>query len=337
MIRIFENIDLSSRNSFKVHQQAAKLIEFDSNSDLQQIFAEHISDRWMVMGGANNILFTQDVEFPIIVPRNEQIELLSEGEEGVYIRVGAGLEWDELVEWSVERGLWGLENLSLIPGKVGAAPVQNIGAYGAEAKDTIASVEMFFPEQGAFVTLAAEHCGFGYRQSVFKSTLKGRVIITAVIFRLSKIANPKLGYGDVEREVEARGGVSLQNIREAICAIRRAKLPDTAVTGNAGSFFKNPIVEASVAQNLLELYPDMPHYPTTDSAKVKLAAGWLIDQCGLKGYIQGNVGVHSRQALVLINATGNATGSEVIAFAGKVCQAVADKFGIKIEPEVNVL
>lgn len=337
MIRIFENIDLSSRNSFKVHQQAAKLIEFDSNSDLQQIFAEHISDRWMVMGGANNILFTQDVEFPIIVPRNEQIELLSEGEEGVYIRVGAGLEWDELVEWSVERGLWGLENLSLIPGKVGAAPVQNIGAYGAEAKDTIASVEMFFPEQGSFVTLAAEHCGFGYRQSVFKSTLKGRVIITAVIFRLSKIANPKLGYGDVEREVEARGGVSLQNIREAICAIRRAKLPDTAVTGNAGSFFKNPIVEASVAQKLLELYPDMPHYPTTDSAKVKLAAGWLIDQCGLKGYIQGNVGVHGRQALVLINATGNATGSEVIDFAGKVCQAVADKFGIKIEPEVNVL
>ena len=337
MIRIFENIDLSSRNSFKVHQQAAKLIEFNSNSDLQQIFAEHISDRWMVMGGANNILFTRDIDFPIIIPRNEQIEILSEGNEGVYVRVGAGLEWDELVAWSVERGLWGLENLSLIPGKVGAAPVQNIGAYGAEAKDTIASVEMFFPEQGAFVTLAAEHCGFGYRESVFKHTLKGRVIITSVTFCLSKVAAPKLGYGDVEREVEARGGVSLTNIREAICAIRRAKLPDTAVTGNAGSFFKNPIVEASVAQNLLEQYPDMPHYPTTDTTKVKLAAGWLIDQCGLKGYSEGNVGVHSRQALVLINTTGNATGSEVIAFAGKVCQTVAQKFGITIEPEVNIL
>lgn len=337
MIRVFENSDLSARNSFKVHQQAAKIVEFDSNSDLQQIFAEHITDRWMVMGGANNILFTRDIDFPIIIPRNEQIEILSEGNEGVYVRVGAGLEWDELVAWSVERGLWGLENLSLIPGKVGAAPVQNIGAYGAEAKDTIASVEMFFPEQGAFVTLAAEHCGFGYRESVFKHTLKGRVIITSVTFCLSKVAAPKLGYGDVEREVEARGGVSLTNIREAICAIRRAKLPDTAVTGNAGSFFKNPIVEASVAQNLLEQYPDMPHYPTTDTTKVKLAAGWLIDQCGLKGYSEGNVGVHSRQALVLINTTGNATGSEVIAFAGKVCQTVAQKFGITIEPEVNIL
>lgn len=337
MIRVFENSDLSARNSFKVHQQAAKIVEFDSNSDLQQIFAEHVTDRWMVMGGANNILFTRDIDFPIIIPRNEQIEILSEGNEGVYVRVGAGLEWDELVAWSVERGLWGLENLSLIPGKVGAAPVQNIGAYGAEAKDTITSVEMFFPEQGAFVTLAAEHCGFGYRESVFKQTLKGRVIITSVTFCLSKVAAPKLGYGDVEREVEARGGVSLTNIREAICAIRRAKLPDTAVTGNAGSFFKNPIVEASVAQNLLEQYPDMPHYPTTDTTKVKLAAGWLIDQCGLKGYSEGNVGVHSRQALVLINTTGNATGSEVIAFAGKVCQTVAQKFGITIEPEVNIL
>lgn len=337
MIRVFENSDLSARNSFKVHQQAAKIVEFDSNSDLQQVFAEHVTDRWMVMGGANNILFTRDIDFPIIIPRNEQIEILSEGNEGVYVRVGAGLEWDELVAWSVERGLWGLENLSLIPGKVGAAPVQNIGAYGAEAKDTIASVEMFFPEQGAFVTLAAEHCGFGYRESVFKHTLKGRVIITSVTFCLSKVATPKLGYGDVEREVEARGGVSLTNIREAICAIRRAKLPDTAVTGNAGSFFKNPIVEASVAQNLLEQYPDMPHYPTTDTTKVKLAAGWLIDQCGLKGYSEGNVGVHSRQALVLINTTGNATGSEVIAFAGKVCQTVAQKFGITIEPEVNIL
>lgn len=337
MIQVFENSDLSARNSFKVHQQAAKIVEFDSNSDLQQIFAEHVTDRWMVMGGANNILFTRDIDFPIIIPRNEQIEILSEGNEGVYVRVGAGLEWDELVAWSVERGLWGLENLSLIPGKVGAAPVQNIGAYGAEAKDTIASVEMFFPEQGAFVTLAAEHCGFGYRESVFKQTLKGRVIITSVTFCLSKVAAPKLGYGDVEREVEARGGVSLTNIREAICAIRRAKLPDTAVTGNAGSFFKNPIVEASVAQNLLEQYPDMPHYPTTDTTKVKLAAGWLIDRCGLKGYSEGNVGVHSRQALVLINTTGNATGSEVIAFAGKVCQTVAQKFGITIEPEVNIL
>ena len=337
MIRIFENSDLATRNSFKVHQQAAKIIEFETNDDLVEIFAQIAKNKWMVMGGANNILFTKDVDFPIIVPKNEQIEILSEDQESVHIRVGAGLEWDDLVAWSVERGLWGLENLSLIPGKVGAAPVQNIGAYGAEAKDAIESVEMFFPEQSAFVTLAAEHCGFGYRESVFKQTLKGRVIITAVQFRLSKVGTPRLGYGDVEREVESRGGATLRNIREAICAIRRAKLPDTAVTGNAGSFFKNPIVDISVAQSMLESYPQMPHYPTADSTKVKLAAGWLIDQCGLKGYCEGNVGVHSRQALVLINTTGEATGSEVIAFAGKVSQCVAQKFGITIEPEVNIL
>ena len=337
MIRVFENIDICSRNSFKVHQQAAKIIEFDCNSDLTEIFAQHITDKWMVMGGANNILFTCDVEYPIIVPRNEKIEILCENELGVDIRVGAGLEWDELVAWSVERGLWGLENLSLIPGKVGAAPVQNIGAYGAEAKDCITSVEMFFPEQGGFVTLAAEHCDFGYRESVFKHTLKGRVIITAVTFHLSKIAKPKLGYGDVEREVESRGGVSLTNIREAICAIRRTKLPDTAITGNAGSFFKNPIVERNLAEQLIAIYPQMPHYPTADPEKIKLAAGWLIDQCGLKGYSEGNVGVHNRQALVLINTTGNATGNEVITFAKKVQKIVADKFGIAIEAEVNIL
>ena len=337
MIRIFENIDIASRNSFKVHQRAAKIIEFDSNAELPQIFAEHISGNWLAIGGANNILFTQDIDTPIIVPCDTTIEILRELEDSVEIRVGAGLEWDELVAWAVEHNLWGLENLSLIPGKVGASPVQNIGAYGAEAQDTISAVEMFFPEQGNFITLAAEHCGFGYRESVFKHSLKGRVIITAVMFRLSKVAAPRLGYGDVEREVESRGGASLVNIREAVCAIRRAKLPDTAVTGNAGSFFKNPIVERSVAESLLLQYPQMPHYPTADPEQVKLAAGWLIDQSGLKGYSEGNVGVHDRQALVLINTTGQATGSEVIAFAQTVQQRVREKFGITIEMEVNVI
>ena len=335
MIRVFENSDLSARNSFKVHQQAAKIVEFDSNSDLQQIFAEHITDRWMVMGGANNILFTRDIDFPIIIPRNEQIEILSEGNEGVYVRVGAGLEWDELVAWSVERGLWGLENLSLIPGKVGAAPVQNIGAYGAEAKDTIASVEMFFPEQGAFVTLAAEHCGFGYRESVFKHTLKGRVIITSVTFCLSKVAAPKLGYGDVEREAEARGGVSLTNIREAICAIRRTKLPDTAITGNAGSFFTNPVIPRTQYDALKAQYPTMPSYPI-DEEHVKVPAGWLIDSAGWKGRALGRAAVHDRQALVLVNL-GGATGKEVMTLAERVCQEVMEKYGIRITPEVNYI
>ena len=291
----------------------------------------------MVMGGGNNIVFTKDIEQTIIHPRNCNIEVIAENSESVTIRVGAGLEWDELVEWAVERNLWGLENLSLIPGKVGAAPVQNIGAYGAEAKDCITNVEMYSPQTDNFITLAAEHCGFGYRESVFKHSLKGRVIITAVEFKLSKVENPKLNYGDICQEVEKRGGATLRNIREAICAIRRSKLPDPAQTGNAGSFFKNPIVERATAEALLAEYPNMPHYPAADPEKVKLAAGWLIDQCGLKGYSEGNVGVHSRQALVLINTTGDATGAEVMAFARKVQNTVLEKFGIEIDTEVNIL
>ena len=337
MARIFENIDIAPRNSFGVHQVAAKIIEFDKSDELPAIFKQHITGEWMVMGGGNNILFTRDIERTIIIPCDTTIEVIAEGSQSVDIRVGAGLEWDELVEWCVERELWGIENLSLIPGKVGAAPVQNIGAYGTEAKEAITSVEMYCPESDNFITLAAEHCAFGYRESVFKQTLKGRVIITAVTFRLSKSAKPKLDYGDVCREVESRGGATLRNIREAICSIRRTKLPDPAVTGNAGSFFKNPIVERATAEALLAEYPDMPHYPAADPEKVKLAAGWLIDKCGLKGYTEGNVGVHARQALVLINTTGEATGSEVIAFAQMVQQRVAEKFGIAIDTEVNIL
>ena len=337
MARIFENSDIAPRNSFGVHQVAAKIIEFDKSDELPAIFKQHITGEWMVMGGGNNILFTRDIERTIIIPCDTTIEVIAEGNQSVDIRVGAGLEWDELVEWCVERELWGIENLSLIPGKVGAAPVQNIGAYGTEAKEAITSVEMYCPESDNFITLAAEHCAFGYRESVFKQTLKGRVIITAVTFRLSKSAKPKLDYGDVCREVESRGGATLRNIREAICSIRRTKLPDPAVTGNAGSFFKNPIVERATAEALLAEYPDMPHYPAADPEKVKLAAGWLIDKCGLKGYTEGNVGVHARQALVLINTTGEAKGSEVIAFAQMVQQRVAEKFGIAIDTEVNIL
>ena len=337
MARIFENSDIAPRNSFGVHQVAAKIIEFDKSDELPAIFKQHITGEWMVMGGGNNILFTRDIERTIIIPCDTTIEVIAEGSQSVDIRVGAGLEWDELVEWCVERELWGIENLSLIPGKVGAAPVQNIGAYGTEAKEAITSVEMYCPESDNFITLAAEHCAFGYRESVFKQTLKGRVIITAVTFRLSKIAKPKLDYGDVCREVESRGGATLRNIREAICSIRRTKLPDPAVTGNAGSFFKNPIVERATAEALLAEYPDMPHYPAADPEKVKLAAGWLIDKCGLKGYTEGNVGVHARQALVLINTTGEAKGSEVITFAQMVQQRVAEKFGIAIDTEVNIL
>lgn len=335
MIREFHQISLRGRNSFGVDQRAARLVEFETAEDLRTFFAAGIPGRWTVLAGGNNILFTEDYDGVLLTPVARQIALLSDDGDEVRLRVEAGVEWDDLVEWAVERGLWGIENLSLIPGKAGSAPVQNIGAYGCEAKDAIRRVEMYCVETGNLLTLDAAHCGFGYRESVFKHDLKGRVIITAIEIRLSHTPRPKLGYGDVEREVEARGGATLRNIREAICSIRRAKLPDPAVLGNAGSFFKNPVVEAPVAERLLAEYPDMPHYPAPEGRE-KLAAGWLIDRAGMKGHRAGNVGVHERQALVIVNH-GGATGGEVIAFARTVQARVREKFGIEIDTEVNIL
>ena len=336
MIRYFENIDITERNSFHVRQIAKRLVEFDRAEELPELFAKYGTDNWYVLSGGNNILFTQDAEPLLITPCDNRIEIIGYTSDKVRVKVGAGVEWDDLVAWSVERDLWGIENLSLIPGKAGAAPVQNIGAYGVEAKDAIRAVEMYFVEGGNFISLAAEHCAFGYRESVFKQSLKGRVVITSIEIELSKTPNPQLGYGDVVREVEARGGATLANIRDAICSIRRSKLPDTAVLGNAGSFFKNPIVEREVADRLRAEYPDIPTYPAQEEGKVKLAAGWLIDKAGMKGYKEGTVGVHERQALVLVNL-GGATGGEVLTFAYKVVATVREKFGIEISPEVNIL
>lgn len=337
MIKEFRAINLLDRNSFHVEQQAARLVEFDEADDLAALFERERPGQWMVLSGGNNVLFTADYEGLLITPVSQRIELLEEQGDEVVVRADAGVEWDDLVAWSVERGLWGLENLSLIPGKVGAAPVQNIGAYGAEAKDTIRTIHWVDTAEGCRkVAMDASEARFGYRESIFKHELKGRAIITAVDFVLHRTAAPRIGYGDVEREVMARGGISLTNIREAICAIRRSKLPDTAVLGNAGSFFKNPVVERSVAERLLAEWPDMPHYPAADADHTKLAAGWLIDRAGLKGYRSGKVGVHDRQALVLVNY-GGATGSEVIELAHFVMNQVEARFGIRIEPEVNIL
>lgn len=336
MIREFQAVDLQPRNSFHVRQRAARLVEFETADDLRSVFAEGIPERWMVLSGGNNILFTQDYDGLLLTPVSRRIEILHDDGASVCVRADAGVEWDDLVAWAVERDLWGIENLSAIPGKVGAAPVQNIGAYGCEAGDAIARVEMYCVESGAMLTLDKAHCGFGYRDSVFKRDLKGQVIITAVELRLSHTPQPRLGYGDVEREVEARGGASLRNIRDAVCAIRQAKLPDPAVMGNAGSFFKNPVVDASVAEKLRADYPDMPAYPSQEEGRVKLAAGWLIDRAGMKGFRTGHVGVHDRQALVLVN-TGDATGGEVLELAHMVQAKVHERFGIEIDTEVNIL
>lgn len=336
MIKEYKDHSLRDLNSFHVEERADRIIEFDSKQDLDQIFAEGATpENWYTLGGGNNILFTQRFAGTLLKPVGKEIKIKAQIDDSVIVEAEAGVEWDDMVAWSVERDLWGMENLSLIPGTVGAAPVQNIGAYGAEAKDVIERVHYFDVEDRKHHTLGCAECRFAYRESIFKHELKGRAIITSVEFRLSKSSQPSLGYGDLAKEVEARGGATLKNIREAVCAIRQSKLPDTAVLGNAGSFFKNPIVNKEVSERLKAEYDSMPIYPVSEH-KCKLAAGWLIDQAGLKGYRQGNVGVHERQALVLVNF-GGATGAEVIALSEMVRQKVNEKFGIKIDPEVNIL
>ncbi|MBE6213378.1 MAG: UDP-N-acetylmuramate dehydrogenase [Rikenellaceae bacterium] len=336
MIRHFTEHPLAEMNSFHVREHSAHIIEFDQPSDLDTIFTEgKAPDKWFVLGGGNNILFTTRYDGVLIHPVGKNLTIIAEDEQTLSLKADAGIEWDDMVAWCVERGLWGAENLSLIPGTIGASPVQNIGAYGAEAKDIITRVNYFNTAERKHLTLSKEECHFGYRESIFKHDLRGKAIITSVEFTLHKEARPNLGYGDLQREVEARGGATLANIRDAVCAIRRSKLPDTTEIGNAGSFFKNPIVDVATAEELLSRYENMPTYPAADGCR-KIAAGWLIDQAGMKGYRKGNVGVHDRQALVLVNF-GGATGNEVIALAQEVQRAVYEKFGIRIEPEVNIL
>lgn len=336
MIRDFQQIDLSDRNSFGIAQRAARLVEFETEEELRAFFERESPEKWYVLGGGNNILFTRDYDGVLLCPASRRIERLKEEGDSVLIRADAGVEWDEVVEWAVAHDLWGIENLSLIPGRAGAAPVQNIGAYGCEAKEVIERVHVLRTDTLAPAVLDNAACGFGYRESVFKHELRGRAVITRVELRLRRTPRPRLGYGDVEREVDARGGATLRNIREAICAIRRTKLPDPKERGNAGSFFKNPVVEENVARALRAQWPDMPLYPAAEAGKAKLAAGWLIDRAGLKGFRDGRAGVHERQALVLVNL-GGATGAEVLVLARKVQARVLERFGIGIETEVNIL
>lgn len=336
MIRETADAPLRQRNSFHVEEQAERLIEFDREEDLDLIFGKGRPERWYVLGGGNNILFTRRFEGTLIKPAATGITVIGEDADTVTLRAEAATDWDRMVAWCVERGLWGAENLSLIPGTVGASPVQNIGAYGAEAAGIIYRVHLYDTLRREHVTLEKADCRFAYRDSIFKHELRGRTVITAVELRLGKHPSPNLAYGDLKAQVEARGGASIANIRDAVCAIRRSKLPDPDTLGNAGSFFKNPVVDNATAERLREEDPACPVYPVSAHGMCKLAAGWLIDRAGLKGFRMGRVGVHERQALVLVNF-GGATGNEVIALARYVQDRVFDRFGVRIEPEVNIL
>lgn len=289
----------------------------------------------LILGEGSNMLFVDNFPGLIINPNIPGINLVHEDRNNVWLEVGAGVNWDQLVEFTVFHHWGGIENLSLIPGKVGGSAVQNIGAYGMEIQNRIESVTGFDLETLTEYTIEASDCQYAYRDSIFKNQLKNRFIITSIVFKLDKFPEFILNYGDLKSEVEKLGEVNLRNIRKTVISIRESKLPDPAIYGNAGSFFKNPIVDAVQANQLLNEFPTMPHYPAT-GGKTKLAAGWLIEQCGWKGFRRGDAGVHEKQALVLVNY-GNATGKEIYDLSEEIKQSVQEKFGVELEREVNVI
>lgn len=338
MIRFFENYSLKGYNTFGVEAKTRFFFEFTELDDLTKFLDANSSwqeEEIFLLGGGSNLLFVNDFEGLIIHPNVPGVQVIREDRNQVWLEVGAGENWDGFVDYCVKSEYYGLENLSLIPGSVGAAPVQNIGAYGVEVKDFVDTVNGFDLQTMTAYSVPAEQCRFDYRNSTFKTDLKNRFIVTSVIFRLEKFPDFRLDYGTLKAEVEKRGSLSPQNVREAVITIRQSKLPDPAQLGNAGSFFKNPVVDEKFAGSLKSDFPEMPFYPVGDG-QIKLAAGWLIDQCGWKAYREGDAGVHKHQALVLVNY-GNATGKELYKLSQKIQTSVKEKFEVELEPEANIL
>ena len=332
------NCSLLPYNTFGMDVKASRFVEYASVEELRGLWnAEREAvARALHIGGGSNLLFASDYEGLILHSAIKGYTVVKETEEEVEVRVGAGEVWDDFVAYTVANGWYGAENLSLIPGEVGASAVQNIGAYGVEAKDLIVSVDTFGLETGEERRFMREECRYAYRESVFKQELKGKYAVTFVTYRLKKHPVFHLKYGNIRAELEKQGcQVDLENVRRIIIAIRQAKLPDPKVLGNAGSFFMNPVVPKMQFEALLAQYPDMPHYPV-DEAHVKIPAGWMIDRCGWKGKRVGHAGVHEKQALVLVNC-GGATGKEVMHLAEEIVASVRERFGVTIRPEVNYI
>ncbi|QEY23179.1 UDP-N-acetylmuramate dehydrogenase [Neisseria animalis] len=332
--------DLTPYNTFGLTARAAAFTALKQEEDIYDIVRLPEFDRQTVLwlGGGSNIVLTADYPGLVVHMENKGIRELSRENGVVRIEAQAGEVWHDFVLHTLELGLSGLENLSLIPGMVGASPVQNIGAYGVEVKDVIHSVRCFDLEKGEFVELSNADCRFAYRESLFKQEGKGRYVITAVVFALHEQFRANLKYGDLTAAVAAICAdrePTAKDVSQAVCAIRMSKLPDPKVLGNVGSFFKNPVVAAADAERLRQEYPDMPVYPQADGS-VKLAAGWLIDQCRLKGFQIGGAAVHEKQALVLVNKD-RASPKDVRQLADYICRAVADRFQVELHSEPNWL
>jgi len=336
-MRKIENASLLQLNTFGIDAQAQLLIHYQSENELTELILSGMLNNKKVLhiGGGSNLLFMSNFEGIILHSEINFTTIKTETDTTVELEAGAGVVWDDLVAHAVERGWGGIENLSLIPGEVGASAIQNIGAYGVEVCDTITEVHAINLITGEKRIFNRAECNYDYRESIFKKSLKGQYAITSVVFRFSKLPDFKLGYQHLEEEVLKNGPLSLQNIRQTIITVRESKLPDPRTTGNAGSFFMNPVISRAQFEALQATYPTLPHY-NIDSDTEKIPAAWLIDQCGWKGKIIGRAGVHHKQALVLVNL-GGATGSEIAALASQIQQSVADKFGITLTPEVNFI
>lgn len=338
MIRFSENYSLKPHNTFDIEANAKFFFEFTETADLKVFLQSNQTwkeEKLLIIGEGSNILFLNDFDGLVIHPNIPGLYPIKEDRNHIWIQVGAGEIWDEFVKYCVDAQLGGVENLSLIPGTIGAAPVQNIGAYGQEVRNVIETVKAFDLEAGKEVEFSNGECGFSYRNSIFKSELKNKVIITSVIFKLNKFPEFRLDYSKLEEKVNERGEVNLENIKQAVIEIRTSKLPNVKELGSAGSFFKNPEVEIAFAEKLEAQFGEMPVY-LAGAGKVKIAAGWLVEKTGWKGYREGDVGIHDKQALVLVNY-GKATGREIFALSEKIRLSVLEKFGIDLEREVNCI
>lgn len=338
MCLIKENYSLKNHNTFGIDVKAKYFATFNSEKELTNLLKSEIIQKELlfILGGGSNILLTKDFNGIVLANEIKGIEVISENDNHTTIKVGAGEIWHDFVLWSISNNLSGIENLALIPGLVGASPMQNIGAYGMEVKDVIESVDYIEIKSRKKKTIENSACNFEYRDSIFKHELKEEVIITKVIFTLSKTPLNKTTYGAIEDELRnLKKEASPKNITEAVINIRNRKLPNPSELGNSGSFFKNPIIETSQFEELKKEFSEIVGYSVSEK-KTKIAAGWLIDNAGLKGYRKGDAGIHKNQALVLVNY-GKATGLEIINLAKKIQKVVKEKYNIEIELEVNVL
>ncbi|MGN6418575.1 MAG: UDP-N-acetylmuramate dehydrogenase [Pseudobacter sp.] len=338
-MQIQQNISLRQYNTMGIGAMARLFSTFGTLDELQELAALSDADHLakLVLGGGSNILLTGD--FDGLVMKNELtgIDLLREDDHHLYVKAGAGESWHGFVQYCIGRGWAGVENLSLIPGNVGASPMQNIGAYGVEIKDVFEELEAYHLEERKILTFSNNDCGFGYRESVFKRQYRNRFVILSVTYRLNKIPRFNTSYGAIEQELEKMGvkELSIKAISEAVIRIRSSKLPDPAKIGNAGSFFKNPSVPAAQFEALKQNWPGIIGYANPDGT-VKLAAGWLIEQCGWKGFRRGDAGCHEKQALVLVNY-GNAKGADIYELSTEILDSVQDRFGVELEREVNII